>query len=364
MKTLVSVLVLLMASTLGSFAQSFGFTTSFPAGYVDARSKVVLKRNTFPSTKSVWYHTGSAWQQITVGPTSSDLTLTFTDAIYSGWAIHSRGTFSGLNLVGTTAPVTCPMNERLVQFALTSAAKDAGQYTNVYATQNQVIGTVTRGASGNSSFIHNMPDITISCAVIEGQETLVPGGGLQPDHDGDGIPDETDPDDDNDGISDGNDDFPKDATENNDQDNDGIGDNADPDDDNDGHPDGDDAFPFDPDQWKPDTDGDGTPDDTDLFPNNPREDKDSDGDGVGDNQDPNDNTPPGGPGQGDGDGDPGPGDGDGGTGPGGGGGGGDDPDPEDPEEPSGSAAEFTDGTNIIDDCRRLSATSRKRWKLR
>ncbi|HUR24883.1 MAG TPA: thrombospondin type 3 repeat-containing protein [Candidatus Thermoplasmatota archaeon] len=64
-----------------------------------------------------------------------------------------------------------------------------------------------------------------------------------------------------------------------------------PDSDGDGVPDGQDAFPDDPAEWA-DTDGDGVGDNADVFPNDATETADADGDGVGDNSDafPNDPT--------------------------------------------------------------------------
>ncbi|MDC6364897.1 MULTISPECIES: gliding motility-associated C-terminal domain-containing protein [Flavobacteriaceae] len=126
------------------------------------------------------------------------------------------------------------------------------------------------------------------------------------DLDGDGTPDVDDNDDDGDGTDDGEDDFPRDPTEDTDTDGDGTGDNADTDDDNDGTPDSDDAFPLDEnedtdtdgdgtgDNADTDDDNDGTPDSEDAFPLDENEDTDTDGDGTGDNadtDDDNDGTP-------------------------------------------------------------------------
>jgi hypothetical protein len=122
------------------------------------------------------------------------------------------------------------------------------------------------------------------------------------DTDGDGVGDNADTDDDNDGVPDINDDFPKDPNEWRDTDGDGTGDNADLDDDNDGTPDIDDAFPKNPTEWR-DTDGDGVGDNLDsdddndgvydihdAFPLDPTETVDTDGDGIGDNADTDDDN--------------------------------------------------------------------------
>lgn len=82
---------------------------------------------------------------------------------------------------------------------------------------------------------------------------------VEPDSDGDGIPDSIDPDDDNDGVPDARDAFPLDPAESVDTDGDGIGNNADTDDDNDGVLD----------DVDPDDDNDGIPDIQDPYPADP-----------------------------------------------------------------------------------------------
>jgi len=103
---------------------------------------------------------------------------------------------------------------------------------------------------------------------------------IDPDTDGDGIPDSQDAfpndpietkDSDGDGIGDNADVFPNDATETKDSDGDGVGDNFD-------------AFPDNP-RKNSDRDGDGVDDGYDAFPDDENETKDSDFDGIGDNAD-------------------------------------------------------------------------------
>ncbi len=117
---------------------------------------------------------------------------------------------------------------------------------------------------------------------------------LDPDVDGDGVPESQDAfpydsryssDSDGDGVADEIDAFPDDPTEWADTDGDGIGDNSDPDIDGDGVPNAQDAFPFDAGEWT-DSDGDSVGDNSDAFPLDRREWTDTDGNGVGDNTDP------------------------------------------------------------------------------
>lgn len=117
---------------------------------------------------------------------------------------------------------------------------------------------------------------------------------LDPDVDGDGVPESADAfpfdarysrDRDGDGVADEEDAFPDDPSESRDTDGDGIGDNADADDDGDGVPDTEDALPLDASEWQ-DSDGDGVGDRSDRFPLDRREQRDLDGDGIGDNADP------------------------------------------------------------------------------
>jgi hypothetical protein len=130
---------------------------------------------------------------------------------------------------------------------------------------------------------------------------------IDPDSDGDGVPDSEDAfpndasettDTDGDGVGDNGDAFPNDASESADSDGDGTGDNADvfpndatetTDSDGDGVGDNGDAFPNDASE-SADSDGDGTGNNADAFPNDAAETTDTDGDGVGDNGDafPND----------------------------------------------------------------------------
>jgi hypothetical protein len=114
---------------------------------------------------------------------------------------------------------------------------------------------------------------------------------LDPDSDGDGVPDSQDAfpfdaryhsDRDGDGVPDQIDAFPDDPTEWSDTNGNGIGDNSDPDIDGDGVANALDAFPYDPTEWA-DSDGDGVGDNADAFPFDRREWRDSSGDGVGDN---------------------------------------------------------------------------------
>lgn len=116
---------------------------------------------------------------------------------------------------------------------------------------------------------------------------------LDPDPDGDGVPDSQDAfpfdaryhsDRDGDGVPDEIDTFPDNAAEWADTDGDGIGDNADPDRDGDGVPNAQDAFSLDSTEWQ-DSDGDGVGDNGDAFPADRREWRDTDGDGIGDNAD-------------------------------------------------------------------------------
>ena len=101
--------------------------------------------------------------------------------------------------------------------------------------------------------------------------------GASPDLDADFTPDCVDPDVDGDGIPNAEDAFPRDASESVDTDGDGTGDVADSDDDGDGQSDADEAAcgsePLDGDSRSSDNDGDGSPDCVDA---------DDDGDGVAD----------------------------------------------------------------------------------
>ena len=142
---------------------------------------------------------------------------------------------------------------------------------------------------------------------------------VQQDTDRDGIPNSIDPDMDGDDVPNEEDAFPLNPSEWKDTDGDGIGNNADTDDDNDGTLDADDQMPEDsrytkdqdgdgiPDEIdedidgdglsseeeerlgtdpkSPDTDGDGVNDGEDPFPLDPSEWSDIDGDGIGDNND-------------------------------------------------------------------------------
>ena len=299
---------------------------------------IVLKRGTFPAITAIYYHNGTGWQEVVVGPPYGDLQLS------AATQIISQATYTGnAPPVGTEQDLVVPGNFRTIQFAMSSAARTAGPYVNALCESPSFTFTIRYGTGSGSSGKTKIitPPVYISYVGVEGSMGVQVDNG-HPDNDGDGIPDEEDPDDDNDGRPDNDDDFPFDSGEKDDTDGDGQGDNADPDDDNDGTPDGDDAYPFDPDRQDEDSDGDGTPDEDDAFPNNPGEDADSDGDGVGDNQDPNDNSPPGGGDQGDGDGNPGNGDGDGGPGPG------LPPDDDgDDDGPVGSVGEIDDGSGMI-----------------
>ncbi|QJE98880.1 hypothetical protein [Luteolibacter luteus] len=384
MNRLALVLLLAFGLLLPEAAHAWSWESQFPSVKASSRCRIVLKRNTSPTNRTIYLLTGTTWTPIVVGPGTPDLPLSgFPNESFAGYALNSTSSSVPLgSQLGSTSAVRIPSNMRTLQFALTADARIIGPYINVDCWIYETTGLAIRGISGNSTYVVTLPDVTISFGGIEGQETMIPGGGNAPDSDGDGISDDDDPDDDNDGISDGNDDFPKDPNENNDNDNDGTGDNADPDDDNDGKPDGDDAFPWDPGQWKPDTDGDGTPDDQDAFPTNPGEDKDNDGDGIGDNTDPDDNTPPGGgggdPPGGGGDGDDPPGGGGGGDGgddggtPGGGGGG-DGDDDDEPfgsgsfpgiEDPSGMVNEIKDALGDIKDAVAGEVAGWKVWDIK
>lgn len=116
---------------------------------------------------------------------------------------------------------------------------------------------------------------------------------IDPDEDGDGVPESADAfphdsaesaDRDGDRVGDVADAFPDDATEWLDTDGDGIGDNADPDRDGDGVSNFADALPLDPTETA-DADGDGVGDNADVFDADRREWADTDGDGIGDNAD-------------------------------------------------------------------------------
>lgn len=287
------------------------FETNYSTGTLSTARNIVIKRGTFPTLGNIYYHTGSSWQEVLVGPSQTDLTLS------SAVRVTSQTTYTGnVPPVGREFDVSVPQNFRTVQFAMSATAKTEGPYVNCLCEISSYPVTIRYGPGTGSSGITRTltPPVYLSFMGIEGAAGISVDNGF-PDNDGDGIPDNEDPDDDNDGRPDNDDDFPNNPDEKDDTDGDGQGDNADPDDDNDGTPDVDDAFPFDPGRFLPDADNDGTPDIDDAFPNNPGEDADNDGDGVGDNQDPDDNTPPGGGDQGDGDGNPGTGDGGGGPGP-------------------------------------------------
>jgi hypothetical protein len=116
---------------------------------------------------------------------------------------------------------------------------------------------------------------------------------LDPDDDGDGVPESRDAfpyepahhaDGDGDGVADGLDAFPNNPSESADLDGDGIGDNADPDLDGDGSVNGLDALPRERSEVS-DLDNDGVGDNADAFDTDPRESGDLDRDGLGDNAD-------------------------------------------------------------------------------
>ncbi len=174
-----------------------------------------------------------------------------------------------------------------------------GVYVNAGIGLN-VDGAITMDVAAGDLNNDGLPDLVFSNGDL-GYPTLVEPGyvqvvlntGLQtdplnPDTDGDGIPDgvedanqngrldpgESDPllaDSDGDGLDDAVDEFPLDAGESVDTDGDGVGDNAD-------------AFPADPSEWM-DSDSDGVGDNADVFPSDPAETADTDSDGVGDNAD-------------------------------------------------------------------------------
>ena len=140
----------------------------------------------------------------------------------------------------------------------------------------------------------NMGAVAAYRAASAGAPTPPSLSAIDPDSDGDGVPDSGDAfpfdprhqsDRDGDGVADGEDAFPDDPSESADTDGDGIGNNADPDDDGDGVADADDAFPLLATE-SVDSDGDGVGDTADAFPADRREWADLDGDGLGDNADP------------------------------------------------------------------------------
>ena len=171
-----------------------------------------------------------------------------------------------------------------------------GQYlywANYYGQPDSIGRAKLDGTAINNRFIVNH-GITQPTSVAVDSTPIAP---LNPDLDGDGIPNGSDPDRDGDGVPNDRDAFPDDPTEWHDIDGDGLGDNLDPDrdgdgidniddddNDNDGTRDYDDAFPFDPTEQR-DSDHDGVGDNADAFPFDPSEQYDSDGDGVGDNRD-------------------------------------------------------------------------------
>jgi hypothetical protein len=321
------VLVCWLVAALAAEGQTFGWNTIAPSGTARTKRQIVLKRNTFPVSKTIYWYTGSAWASVNVGPGQADAVLSgfASGEPQSGYAIGSQDAYDGLTVVGQYYNGTVGLAYRDVQFAMSAAARTAGPYVTARCELPEAGYIVTRVSSGGtSSYSYTFtPPVYLSFASIEGAEGIFVDNGPLPDLDGDGFPDETDPDDDNDGRPDEADDFPRDPNEKDDFDGDGIGDNGDPDDDNDGVPDTTDGAPYDPDDTQPDRDGDGTPDALDKFPDNPRENNDQDGDGIGDNQDPDDNSPPdqgggsddGDGGEGDGTGNPGTGDGGGNPGP-------------------------------------------------
>ena len=99
--------------------------------------------------------------------------------------------------------------------------------STAYATATADPGHIFLGWSGDATGTDSPLALTMT-----GDKSI--SADFQPDHDGDGVPDNMDPDDDNDGIGDFSDVFPFDPAESSDNDQDGIGDNADTDDDNDG----------------------------------------------------------------------------------------------------------------------------------
>ncbi len=153
---------------------------------------------------------------------------------------------------------------------------------------------------GVAGFSDNARRIRNNLALVSGYLPPKPGApaveappALDPDPDGDGVPDSQDAfpvdaryhsDGDGDGVPDEMDAFPGDPDESADTDGDGTGDHADPDRDGDGVANAQDAFPLNPDEWQ-DSDGDRVGDTGDAFPGDRREWRDTDDDGVGDHAD-------------------------------------------------------------------------------
>ena len=273
-------------------------TTSYSTGTVTTQRGARLKRDTFPTLKTIYYLDGSTWKSVQVGPGLGEGNITISNHTHF---VRSTATYTGnQGPAGTQMDLPIPANAMFVQFAMSAAARTEGPYENILVDLPSYSCKITYGSSSfqGLTHTHEPPVYIFRVGTPEGGDGLGFDPGGPPDYDGDGIPDEQDPDDDNDGTPDTEDPFPQDPDETGDNDGDGTGDNEDLDDDN-----------------------DGTPDTEDKFPKNPQEDSDNDGDGVGDNQDPDDNTKPP-PDAGDGDNDDvGDGSGNPGTGDGGGGGG-------------------------------------------
>jgi hypothetical protein len=167
-----------------------------------------------------------------------------------------------------------------------------------FSNPDQLCGGRPCGVANHSDNARRLRDSMAAVAAYTAS-TAVTGmppvpAALDPDSDGDGVPDSQDAfpldaryhrDRDGDGVPDELDAFPDDPSEWADTNGNGIGDNSDPDIDGDGVANAADAFPTDPTEWA-DADGDGIGDNADAFPFERREWADTDGDGVGDNADP------------------------------------------------------------------------------
>ncbi len=316
----------------GIAAADVAYTALSTGGTFTVVRRATLKRGEAPYNQTIYYHNGTAWISVAVGPGQADLNINMNSP--SGYALSTSKTWSNTGPSGSYIECETPEGTRNIEFAMSAAARDSGPIVLAPVKIGPVKATITKGGgSQGTTYTHIEPvNAIIHLTGIEGASGVWVDNGFGPDFDGDNIPDATDPDDDNDGRPDASDDFPQNANEKDDSDNDGTGDNADTDDDNDGRPDTEDDFPNDPDQNFNDRDGDGVGDSMDAFPDNGREavdpdgdgvgnnsDNDDDNDGIGDDSDPDDHTPPSSPdpppNQGDGQGNAGSGDGSGGPGP-------------------------------------------------
>lgn len=211
-------------------------------------------------------------------------------------AEHQNGANSANAGFGTAHVVPGQYHTLMGSFG--SGHPDRGRRLARFSNPQQLCGGRPCGVAGVSDNARRLRD---RMAAVAGYRPTAlsspppaPPAPIDPDSDGDGVPDSADAfpfdaryrsDRDGDGVADEVDAFPDDPAEWLDTDGDGVGNNADPDDDGDGVADAQDAFPLLASEWQ-DSDGDGVGDNADAFPTDRREWRDTDADGLGDNADP------------------------------------------------------------------------------